>query len=275
MSPRQLAALFLLPAFLPIACMVAAPPTSPEEHDPMVDAGMDESGGNAASQYASSGGNLRASWDRAMVDGYAEMDRSNMAFLQNRLGESVSYRDYSELVRGACDLLDDDVDLSKPDLGMDQIQARQHTPEGVIAVRVYVETGGSWNGYCDWHRAEPEPTPWPTPTVMPDAPLTICQGWPGQGFDDSFCGTGATGVGQQLRVKILPEGHSGWLEVTSHQDGPEAVLCGDSPGDGVHFQASDAPIYEPISTCAEGRVEFRWVPDEGDETYSYELRVVQ
>ena len=266
MTPRI--ATLLLPVMLTIACVIAVPSPPPGEGN------RNEADRPAANQYGG-GGSVQASWNDAMLREYAALDQKIMASLTATMRESIPYADFSAIVRDACGLLDDDVDLSKPDLGVDKIQSQQHTPEGRVAVWVFVRTGSSWQGYCDWHRTRPEPTPWPTPTVVPPAPLTVCLGWEGEGFDDSFCGVGGTSVGQKFRVKITQEGQAGWLEVTypdQHEGAPDSVLCGYPGKNGFHLPTAQGPVYEQFKTCAEGRVEFRWVPDEGEE-YTYQLRV--
>ena len=266
MTPRRLAAL-MLPAILAIACVFAAPPQSQGERDPLGD-----------NQYAS-GGNLRASWDQALVAEYAAIDEEVSALLAAALRESLLYSEYSAVVRGACDMLDDMVDFNKPDLGLNRVHSQNHRPEGRVAMWVFVKTGQSWGGYCGFHRSAPDPTPWPTPTAIPPAPLTVCMGWAGEGFDDdSSCAVGGTSVNRKLRVKILPEGQAGWLEFTypgRPTDGTDSVLCGyPSATTGFHVPASQGPVFKPFETCAEGLAEFRWVPDEGEE-YPYQLRVKQ
>ena len=276
MAPR-LAAL-LIPLLFTVACATIASPLSPREHDRLAD---DRYGG---------GGNLRASWNQVLVAEYAEIDLKVMEPLSAALNEPISYSEFSAIVRASCDMLDDLVDPGNPEPGLTKVHAQQHKPEGRVAVWVFVRTGGSWEGYCGFHRAGPEatpaptPTPWPplthapTPTPLPLGPLTVCMGWAGEGIDDSFdCGLGGTGVGRHIRVKVLPEGQAGRLEVTYPRrppDGSEPILCGYPGRNGFHLRASEDPVYEQFETCAEGRVQFRWMPDGGEE-YLYEFWVGQ
>ena len=139
------------------------------------------------------------------------------------LRQSLLYPEFSAVVRGSCGLLDDVVDFNKPDLGLNklqsQTQSKTHTPEGRVAVWLFVKSGQQWEGYCNWRRTSPEPAPWPTPTAWPTVPLTVCLGW--DDFSDVAGGTGITSPNQQVRVKLLQEGQAGWLECTYPEHLPD------------------------------------------------------
>ncbi len=271
--PPRIAALFL-PAIFAVACVTAAPPQSQEERGLPADGSIVESSGGAGRKY-NSGGSLQSSWNDTMVAEHAELDRELMASLSATLNESIPYRDFSSVARGSCDLLDDEVDFNKPESGLSKLHSQGHKIEARVAVWLYVKSGAQWDGYCDWHRTNPEPTPWPTATTIPPTPLTACMGW--EDFGDLPCGLGGTSVGQQFRVKILAEGQAGRLEVTYPRrppDAPDSVLCGHpSATTGFHQPAGDNPVFVRFETCAEGLVEFVWVPWEG-KGYTYQLRVV-
>ena len=213
------------------------------------------------------GSSLEADFDRMMVSRYASIDRKIQQPLSKMLGKGIYYPDFSATVRAACGVLDREIDFNRDDMGF--LDLDTHTIEGQVAEWVFVHTGMRWDGYCNWHRANPKPTPPPTPTPVPDAPLTVC--W----ADQDRCGVEALGLPVLFRVKVLQDGQAGWLEMyyPHHPpDGPASLVCNHPGINGFRLPASDEPVYQTFETCEEGLVEFRWLPDVGDE-YTYQLTV--